>query len=421
MTPSTDETLSHAETPLGTRPSQAAGYLLHRAGVITLCAILLFAAWNRMLPIVLLMGLFLSAALLARAWSRLCLLGVTCRRSLSETRAFPGEKVNLILSVSNRKPLPLPWLYVDDYLPAALRWNRAGSGAENGLIRRSAALLWYRSIRWTLALECEKRGFYPFGPVEITSGDIFGLYSQSLAWPGKDILIVYPRLLPVRRLPIPPVHPMGGTATEKRVFQDPTRVIGVREYRPGDSPRTIHWKASARAQGLQVKVFEPTTILKVALFLGVDTFHQGDTFKADDFELGIETLASVANDVMDHGGPAGLFVNTRLADTGQGVSIPPSGNRKQLEGILEALAKTTASFSEAFGPFLERERRSLAAGTTLVFVISSPPEDLPVRLMALRESGHQLLVFLIGEQENMPALDGISWVNVRSPMDLVRN
>ena len=39
------------------------------------------------------------------------------------------------------------------------------------------------------------------------------------------------------------------------------RTVGVRDYRPGDSPRRLHWKATARAPGqaLQVKLFEPTT------------------------------------------------------------------------------------------------------------------------------------------------------------------
>jgi uncharacterized protein (DUF58 family) len=401
--------------------SQAAGYLLHKPGLAAFGAILVLAAWSNQTSIVLLMGLFLSAALLAKGWSRLSLMGVTCQRSLSQTRVFPGDTVNLILHVSNRKPLPLPWIRVDDHLPPGLTAKAAASGLENGSIRRRAALLWYRSVRWTCPIQCSKRGFYPFGPLETTSGDIFGLYSRSLAWNTTDHIIVYPRIFPVRRMPIPPVHPMGNSKTERRIFQDPTRTIGVREYRPGDSLRNIHWKASARTQGLQVKVFEPTALFKVALFLGVDTFSRENSLNTDDFELGIDTVASIAYDVMDHGGPAGVFVNTRLADTGQGVSIPPSGDRKQLGNILEALAKATPSWRVSFGPFLEKERRSLKAGTTLVLVISKPPDDFRHTVLSLREAGHPLLVLLVGEQEKTPLMAGVSWLNVRSPMDLVRN
>jgi uncharacterized protein (DUF58 family) len=400
--------------------SQAAGYLLHKPGLAALGAILVFAAWSNQASIVLLMGLFLSAAFLAKAWSRLSFIGVTAKRSLSETRVFPGDKVNLTFYVSNRKPLPLPWIQVDDRLPEGLANFPSGSGKEAGLIRRRTALLWYRSVRWSSQVACPNRGFYPLGPLQVTSGDIFGLYSRSLSWNTRDHIIVYPRVFPVQGVPIPPVCPMGNSRTEKRIFQDPTRTIGVREYRPGDSLRNIHWKASARSQGLQVKVLEPTALFKVAFFLGVDTFYEKGILKADSFELGIETVASIACDVMNHGGPAGLFVNTRLADTGQGVSIPPSGDRRQPGNILEALAKTTPSSSEAFPLFLEKERPYLHAGTTVVLAISTLSDDFCQAVLSLRESGHPLLLILIGEQEKAPLTTGVPWMIVQSPIDLLR-
>jgi len=412
---------STATSAAGSRPkilsSQAAGYLLHKPGLIVLAAVLVFAAWNNQAPIVLLMALFLSAALVAKAWSRWCLFGVTCRRTLSECRVFPGEKVTLSLHLVNRKPLPLPWIQVEDRLPAELA--KSGAGGKSAPVRRSTALLGYRSVRWTYPMECPARGYYPFGPIEMRSGDIFGLYSRSLALPTDDCVIVYPRIFPVARVPIPSVQPMGNARSDTCLFQDPTRAVGVRNYRPGDGLRHIHWKASARSQALQVKVFESTTTFKIALFLGVDSFHCEGAFRTDAFELGISTVASIAHDVIDQGGPAGLFVNTRLADSGHPVSIPPSGDRGQLAQILEALAKATPSWKESFAAFLEAERRNLPAGTTLVFALSSAADGLLPLLRSLKESGHKVLVLLIGDQGTTPLMDGIPWLNVRGPNDLL--
>ena len=44
---------------------------------------------------------------------------------------------------------------------------------------------------------------------------------------------------------------------------DPLRTVGVRDYHPEDSFRHLHWKATARAQQLQVRVFEPTTVTQL--------------------------------------------------------------------------------------------------------------------------------------------------------------
>lgn len=403
--------------------SQAAGYLLRKPGLISLGAILVFAAWSTQIHIVILMGIFLSAALVAKAWSRLCLAGVTCVRSLSENRVFPGEKVKLTLHLANRKPLPLPWVRVDEQIPASLAEearSQLGSTPASTLVRRSAALLWYNSVRWTYTLECLKRGYYPFGPVEVTSGDIFGLYSRSLHLSTKDHIIVYPVIFPEISVPLPSIYPMGNTKMERRIIQDPTRAIGVRDYRLGDSMRHIHWKASARAQGLQVKVFEATTTFNIALFLSVDSFYKEASFQEEDFELGISTVASIAYHVVDHGGPAGLFVNTRLADSGHAVSIFPSANRGHLADVLEALAKTTASWNESFTLFLDRERRSLQAGTTLVLAFRRPPQDLPYLLTSLKESGYKVFVLFVGRQDELPIMAGVPWFNVTSPADLAR-
>lgn len=100
--------------------SQPAGYLLSRPGLLALLAGLLLAAWYGQVVIVVLLGLVLSAAGLAKLWSRFSLVGVSCQRMLSEQRVFPGEHIELRLRLVNRKLLPLPWIQMDDEIPLKL-------------------------------------------------------------------------------------------------------------------------------------------------------------------------------------------------------------------------------------------------------------------------------------------------------------
>ncbi len=400
--------------------SQAAGYLLSWPGLLAMAGILVLAAWNGQAPIVILTSLLLSSAGLAKLWSHLSLARISCNRQLSERRVFPGERVNVKFQIANRKPLPLPWIQVDDEISQALGSTSSLPGKEPGyvLIRRSAAMLWYSSVKWKYELPCLKRGFYPFGPTVISSGDIFGLYSRSLKTALEDHIIVYPKIFPVHHLGIPSQQPMGESRSEYRVFQDPTRPIGVRDYRHGDSLRHIHWKASARLQALQVKVFEPTTTFKVALFLSIDSFTRNGSFSEEEFELGISVAASLAYHVIEEGSSAGVFVNTRKVDSGQAVSIAPSGSRDQLTAILEALAKVTASSSGPFDLFLENEQKVLHAGTTIALIFAKPPETLPLLLNTLKENGFKLLVFFIGEGEALPLGERIPFHRIRNAGDL---
>jgi len=403
-----------------TRP---AGMLLGRVSLLFLLACLLLAAWFDQVVIVIVLALLLVAAGLSMLWSHFSLSGVSCERLLSERRIFPGENFELQLRLFNRKLLPLPWIQLDDELPEGftsdlplIPYDRPGYG----LLSRTASLLWYTSVSWQQRLFGHRRGYYSLGPVTVTSGDIFGFYPRSLTTSLVDHVIVYPKIFPIARLGIPPLYPIGDTTAERRIFQDPVRVIGVRDYTPHDSLRHIHWKASARHQDLQVKVFEPTTTQTTALFLAVDSFsHDGP---ADDeiFELGISAAASVAAHLVEHRSSVGLYVNSRLADSAQPAQIMPGSTTGQLVGILEALAKVTADPSGPFEDFLQVERAGLPWGTTLFIILSGHSPALRELLVDLRESGHRLMVLQVGAPSEGAFEQAVDWHTIVQPADFTK-
>jgi uncharacterized protein (DUF58 family) len=372
--------------------------------------------------LVVLFGLALSAALVTKLWSYLCLKGVTCERHLSERRVFPGDEVVLTLRVVNRKMLPLPWVEIQDELPAALIGaagvrDREGSdetAPEAGLVTlsRSTPLLWYAAASFAQRLEPSARGYYPFGPLTVMSGDIFGLHPRDLVQAGIDHLTVYPRTYALSQLGIPALSHLGDTRSDLRFFDDPSRLVGVRDYEPGDSLRRIHWKASARSGALQVKLFEFTTDLKVAVFLGVDTFTGRPQ---DDLELGISTAASVARHLLERDTQTGLYVNTRLADSRRPACIPAGTGSAHLALILEALAKTTADTHEDFADFFEHRRSDLGFGATLVFVFGDTTPSLELMMTDLITVGRRVLGFKIGTDGSLPHTPGVPWRQIRRP------
>jgi uncharacterized protein (DUF58 family) len=365
--------------------------------------LLLIAAWYSRLVIVIVLGLLLSTAGLSLVWSRLALKRVICHRSLTEQRAFPGEYIEAKWSLVNRKILPLPWVQVDDEVPYGFIPEKTlteGNRIGFGLLNKTSALLWYTRLGWKQKFYCHRRGYYPLGPLTITTGDMFGFYMCSMTVPSVDPVIVYPRLFSVDQLGIPSLFPLGETKAERRIFADPTRIMGIRDYRPRDSLRHVHWKATARHRNLQVKVFEPTTTLSMALFLAVDSFISTDVNGSEEFELAISTAASIANHVVRQGSPVGLFVNSQSADTGLPARIMPGSGVTQLIGILEALAKVTPKTSNEFKEFLQKERRGLPWGTTLICILSRPQEELAAVFDSLKRSGYKLMVFQVGGQDN---------------------
>jgi uncharacterized protein (DUF58 family) len=382
----------------GKTSTQSAGLMFSKFMLLVLLAGFLLAAWYGLVILATLLGLALAAAALTRLWSRFSLVGVSCQRVLSEQRVFPGDYIELKLQLSNRKLLPLPWIQVDDEIPVGFAPDII-STPENrlgfGFLSRTAALLWYSKVNWKSRLFCSRRGYYQLGPVRISSGDIFGFYPRSVTQSLLDHIIVYPKLLPIEQVAIPSLFPWGNARTDRRIFEDPTRIMGIRDYKPHDSLKRIHWKATARRQSLQVKVFEQTTTLDVIIFLAIDSFNQDRSYD-DDFEHGISMAASLAKYIAEKGYPTGLFVNSRLADSGQPATILPGSSPQQLVLLLEALAKVTRTRSISFEEFLNQQRGSLPWGTSLIFIVHKVSDSFNIMFTNLKEAGYKLIVHEVG-------------------------
>jgi uncharacterized protein (DUF58 family) len=376
-----------------TRP---ASVFLNQFALLAALILLLWAAWAGLTAMVILLGLGLAAAGLSWLWSYLALRSLHCERSLSETRFFPGENLEIRLRLVNRKLLPLAWVQVSDEAPSGFILDAPAEPATRpgyGLVTRSAAVLGYSARHWSYQLHCNRRGYYPLGPLTVTSGDIFGFYPRQATQTDQACIIVYPR---VYSLPPPAIHslyPMGEVKIVQPIFEDPSRTIGIRSYVPGDSLRRIHWKASLRQRELQVKIFEPSTTLRAAIFLAVDSFPDENQANRDALELGISAAASLANSLLEKKNQVGLYANSNLADSGQPAPIHCGAGSDHLLLILEGLAKVTRAASQPFFDFFQEQRRELSRGATLIFFFSRLPEALGSLSQELREKGYRIAVF----------------------------
>jgi uncharacterized protein (DUF58 family) len=369
--------------------------------------------------------ILLLVAGVSHLWERYCLRGLSYTRSLEQTRAFFGEEVRLTVEIVNDKPLPLAWIEVEDVVPGyGMTFLPDHSGPSHIPGRRLLTMLmsvrWYERVRRHYRVQCNARGMHAFGPATLRTGDVFGLASQEMEVRGEDYLLVYPRIVSLEQLRLPTGNPFGDVAQRRKwLFEDPLRTVGVREYRPGDSPRRLHWKATARApdQALQVKLFEPTTSHRLLVLLNVSTVTQNWSWQGYDpeaLEAAITTAASVAQWAVERGYLVGLAANARLFHSSVPVRLPPSRDPHQLMHVLEALARLVPMATMSPAAFLDLEARQLAFGTTVVLVTCVASPDVLTGLARLRRGGHQPALLLItSSEEPMAPFDGIAAYAIR--------
>lgn len=193
------------------------------------------------------------------------------------------------------------------------------------------------SSRWQTEGVCTCRGLFTLGPTSLRTGDPFGLYTVSLHDADETALMVTPPILP---LPTIEIAPGGRAGQGRRPRADPfERTVGaasVRDYRPGDSLRWIHWRVSAHRDDLFVRIFEATPTSDWWVFLDLEQRVQVGQGWGSSEEHGVTLAASLA----DRGLRAGRAVG--LVAYGEELAwLPPQRGDKQRLEILRALALAT--------------------------------------------------------------------------------
>lgn len=341
--------------------------------------------------------LLLVTGSLAWAWARLALVGVRYDRRLSADHAFAGESVELTLRLANEKPLPLAWVRVADGVPAELDFGALPLGASARPRRRTlvhlAALRPYERLTWRHGVVCPERGHFTLGPARLVSGDLFGLYEveRELAPPLR--LVVYPRVRPLAELGFPAGEPLLGRRAAAVLVADPLRPVGVREYRPEDPRRHVHWKATARLGQLQVRVPETVSQAAVLLVLNAATFPQPwmgvDPVRQ---EQAILVAASIARHAVGHRQAIGLAANGVEPGSGRALRVPLGRSPAALRRVLAALAAVGAFVTVPIEQLVTSESRRAPLGATLVVVTPIVGPALLGQLTRLRRAGRRTVL-----------------------------
>lgn len=103
-----------------------------------------------------------------------------------------------------------------------------------------------------LVLPTQSRGWMSVGRITVSTTQPLGLArAWAYFWP-QPRLLVYPRL----EAQAPPLPSHAGMGTRNRVRAQGDELHHLRDYRHGDPPRQIAWKASARGERLLVREYE---------------------------------------------------------------------------------------------------------------------------------------------------------------------
>jgi len=256
-----------------------------------------------------LLGVMLFSRLLSRSWAE----SLVAQRQCNRVSANIGETVAVVVSIENRGWLPIAWVLLEDVLPRQalsappVRLRVVGSRLGLMMFRAGGQKTIYYQLK------CEARGYFQIGPLVLETGDLFGLDRRYRVVTSPHFLLVYPEVVTLEGYDVASQRPIGEVRITHRLFEDPTRISGVREYLPGDPLHRVHWRATARTGVLHSKMYEPSTITGATVVLEFNQAAYPARFEPFRSELAVTAAASLANAVYEMGQQVGLVTNGRDA------------------------------------------------------------------------------------------------------------
>ena len=258
-----------------------------------------------------LLGLMLISRFLARSW----ITNLEATRECNRTEAEVGQTIAFVVTIEQPwRAARRPGYSSRTCCRARGDHARARRRIEVKGQRLAVAMLGPRGQKTlNYQLHLAMRGYYQVGPLVLETGDLFGLHRRFRIVTEPVYIMVYPKVIPLPGYDLASRRPIGEIRLTHRLFEDPTRIAGIRAYQPGDPMNRIHWKATARTGVLHSKIYDASTIAGATIVLD---FHR-DSYPARTepgrSELAVTAAVALANAVSLMGQPIGLITNGRDA------------------------------------------------------------------------------------------------------------
>lgn len=301
----------------------------------------------------------MATALVARVAVWGSTRGLSCERHIAD-HVFEDDFVSVTLFVNNPSRFPKVFVALSEDLSPWLDTDEA-----HFLI----PILWPgQTVSLEYRARSTKRGRLKVGPLRIGATDPIGVFFRNAALSNISSAIVYPRPLEI------PSHDLGGSVSfGGGLAERMTRAgegmdyHGVRDYKPGDELRRIHWKATARLQRLSVIEFQQSYAADIAIALDLRKGTDIGTGRNTTLEYAVKIAATIARRALSNGTIVALAMHGK-----DGIRTTICKKEDDLRQLYEMLANAEADGDVSISSLLE-EMKPLFDSGLAVFALTADP------------------------------------------------
>lgn len=265
----------------------------------------------------------------------------------------------------------------------------------------------------------ERRGAYVFKELRQETCFPFGLWRDFKSHQAEHAVLVYPKFHKLQQIDIPVgrQYQPGGLALTS-YLGDSTEFLSMRDFRPGDPIRHIHWRSWARLGKPIVKEFGEEYFCRLALI--VDTVVP-DPSKPEALESAISLAASVTEYLSRQEYVIDIFAaGPKLYHLQAGRSLAYLQNIMDILACLEATLPDDDSFAAMENALFEE----IEGISTTILVFTDWDQRRARLLELLKERGTAILGLLVTEDQDVAekAPADVRWIKseyIESGLDVL--
>ena len=294
-------------------------------------------------------------------------------------RALVGDQVTV--SVDLRAATRIERLEVLLVVPPGMEGPSGGPGAWATAVSLAAG----EERTLEIPVTCRRWGAYWLGDVHLRAHDRFRLFTWERHLDGHAPLKVFPVPEALRAL-VRPFETQVTTGSHVAAQRgDGIEFADLRPFLPGDRPRSINWRATARRGSLMVNQRHPERATDVVLFL--DSFLDVRGAAGSTLDQAVGAAASLAAAYLRQRDRVGL-----VSFGGFVQWLPPSGGQAALYRLLDTLMETQVFATAAWKGIRHLPPRTLPAKALIVALTPLVDERGVAALFDLLARGYDLAV-----------------------------
>ncbi|HHV46124.1 MAG TPA: DUF58 domain-containing protein [Tissierellia bacterium] len=300
---------------------------------------------------------------------------------------YVGDRVAISYTVRNMSKFTAPYIEVENSISRQL----TGEEAPRTMTTLNPKGFYTHNEELTL----KRRGYYQIGEIEVAIKDVFGFYSIKKRMASDTALIVYPKPRELNSFRITSIEQLGEMLIDDKAFEDRSRISSLREFRNGDSVKSIHWKLSAKLGDLIIKEFDNSADTNVMVF--VDNYR--GLFTNDKDHRLEDKIADIGISIVNYYLGKNIPVSLQTQDGDKVVEVNGKG-KSDLKPFLEAFARFRGNGLFDFSVFMKKRMGVIKKGSTVVIITPNIDRAIGTQGIMLKSKNLNPLFIVATDKEN---------------------